>query len=160
MGGNWPICTKLIAALRQATNIVIVTGSGISAESGIPTFRGEDGLWKKYRAEELATPEAFYSNPELVWEWYDWRRQLIGKAEPNPGHEVIAKMEEHYSNFLLITQNVDGLHRKAGSHNVVEIHGNIWRVRCTDEGKIFYLEANPIGQLPPICDCGCMLRPE
>jgi len=151
---------KLIATLRQASNIVIVTGSGISAESGIPTFRGEDGLWKKYRAEELATPEAFYSNPALVWEWYDWRRQLIGKAEPNSGHEIIAEMEDHYDELLLITQNVDGLHRKAGSRNVVEIHGNIWRVRCTGGCETIYLEENPIGQLPPKCNCGAMLRPD
>ncbi|MCK5039316.1 MAG: NAD-dependent deacylase [Thermoplasmata archaeon] len=151
---------KLIATLQQATRIVIVTGSGISAESGIPTFRGEDGLWKKYRAEELATPEAFYSNPELVWEWYDWRRQLIGKAEPNPGHDVIAMMEGEYPEFLLITQNVDGLHRKAGSRNVVEIHGNIWRARCTGGCETSYLEENPITQLPPKCNCGAMLRPD
>ncbi len=163
---------KLINTLRLATNVVVVTGSGISAESGIPTFRGEDGLWKKYRAEELATPGAFFANPKLVWEWYDWRRQLIGKANPNPGHEVIAKIEEHYDEFLLITQNVDGLHGKAGSgqDNMVEIHGNIWRVRCTGEGNthdetthgevIAYLEENPISQLPPICECGAMLRPD
>ena len=86
---------ELLEVLRNAKNVVVVTGSGISAESGIPTFRGEDGLWKKYRAEELATPGAFNSNPELVWEWYDWRRQIIGNSSPNPGHETIASMEKH-----------------------------------------------------------------
>lgn len=151
---------EMLEKLRTATSVIVVTGSGISSESGIPTFRGADGLWKKYRAEELATPRAFNANPELVWEWYDWRRQLIGKAEPNPGHEIIAKMEDKFQNFLLITQNVDGLHRKAGSNNVVEIHGNIWRVRCTDEGTITYLEENPIEKIPPICQCGAMLRPD
>ena len=150
----------MLDKLRTAKSVIVTTGSGISAESGIPTFRGADGLWKKYQAEELATPNAFNANPELVWEWYDWRRQLIGKAEPNPGHEIIAKMEKHYQEFLLITQNVDGLHRKAGSNNMVEIHGNIWRVRCTSEGTITYLEENPIGKLPPICECGALLRPD
>ena len=151
---------KMLEKLRTASNIVVVTGSGISSESGIPTFRGEDGLWKNYRAEELATPGAFNSNPELVWEWYDWRRQLIGKVEPNSGHEIIARMEDYYQEFLLITQNVDGLHRNAGSNNVVEIHGNIWRVRCTEEGTITYLEENPISKLPPVCQCGALLRPD
>jgi len=151
---------EMLEKLRSASKVVVVTGSGISAESGVPTFRGADGLWKKYRAEELATPRAFNADPKLVWEWYDWRRQLIGKVQPNSGHEIIAKMEDKYPDFLLITQNVDGLHRKAGSNNVVEIHGNIWRVRCTGEGTITYLEENPIGQLPPLCECGAMLRPD
>ncbi|MCK4757615.1 MAG: NAD-dependent deacylase [Thermoplasmata archaeon] len=150
---------ELIEKLRQASKVVVVTGSGISAESGIPTFRGEDGLWKKYRAEELATPQAFFANPELVWEWYDWRRQLIGKAGPNPGHQIIASMEDYYDDFLLITQNVDGLHGKAGSHNMVEIHGNIWKVKCTEENTEKFLDENPIGQLPPKCECGALLRP-
>ena len=151
---------EMLERLRTASNVVVVTGSGISSESGIPTFRGADGLWKTFRAEELATPEAFYANPGLVWEWYDWRRQLIGEAKPNPGHEIIAKMEDYYQELLLITQNVDGLHRKAGSNNMVEIHGNIWRVRCTGEETITYLEENPIGKLPPICECGALLRPD
>ena len=127
--------TELIDILARATRVVVVTGSGISAESGIPTFRGKDGLWKRYRAEELATPQAFFDDPKLVWEWYDWRRQLIGQAEPNPGHDIIARMEDHYPEFLLITQNVDGLHGRAGSRNIVEIHGNIWKVRCVKCGE-------------------------
>ena len=151
---------EMLEKLRTSNNVIVVTGSGISAESGIPTFRGADGLWKKYQAEELATPGAFNADPKLVWEWYDWRRQLIGKARPNPGHEIIAAMENYYSNFLLITQNVDGLHRKAGSSNTVEIHGNIWRVRCTEEGTITYLEENPISNIPPKCECGGLLRPD
>ncbi|MGB9736644.1 MAG: SIR2 family NAD-dependent protein deacylase [bacterium] len=116
--------------LKNASHVVVITGAGVSAESGIPTFRGKDGLWKQYRAEELATPEAFARNPELVWEWYCWRRGIISKAKPNPGHMAIAELEKRYENFLLITQNVDGLHRAAGSNKLVEIHGNIWQTRC------------------------------
>ncbi len=150
---------SLIEILQDAKSVVVVTGSGISSESGVPTFRGEDGLWKTYRAEELATMQAFISNPELVWEWYDWRRGLISKASPNPAHKIIAEMESRYPEFLLVTQNVDGLHRKAGSKHIVEIHGNIRLVRCMEEGKEFFLEENPLSQLPPTCDCGALLRP-
>src|SRR3990172_7402699 len=102
-------------ALLSAKNVVVLTGAGISAESGVPTFRGEGGLWRNFRAEELATPEAFKNNPKLVWEWYDWRRQLLKPLKPNKGHEVIARFEKRFHEFLLITQNVDGLHHKAGS---------------------------------------------
>ena len=111
--------------LAEARRVVVLTGAGVSAESGVPTFRGKDGLWKRFRAEELATPEAFSRNPRLVWEWYDWRRQIIARAKPNPAHQVIAEMEKYYPEFLLITQNVDGLHLKAGSRRIVEIHGNL-----------------------------------
>ncbi len=150
----------LVNALKDAKSIVVVTGSGVSAESGVPTFRGENGLWRQFRAEELATPGAFNSNPALVWEWYDWRRGIIGRAQPNPAHMTIAQMEGRYQSFLLITQNVDGLHRKAGSRKLVEIHGNIWRVRCTEEEKTFFLEENPLKVIPPRCDCGALLRPD
>lgn len=150
---------RLIDILKSAKSVVVVTGSGVSAESGVPTFRGEDGLWKQYRAEELATPRAFFSDPVLVWEWYDWRRGIISKAMPNPAHIVIADMEKHYPDFLLVTQNVDGLHILAGSENAVEIHGNIWRVRCIEEQKEFYLYDHPLSDVPPKCDCGALLRP-
>jgi len=150
---------ELLEHLKAAGSVVVITGSGISAESGVPTFRGEEGLWKNFRAEELATPQAFHSDPRLVWEWYDWRRSLIGKAKPNPAHEVIAQMEEHYPSFLLITQNVDGLHRKAGSKKLVEIHGNIWQVRCTADSKEYFNYDVPIDSLPPKCECGALLRP-
>ncbi len=146
--------------IQNAKHVVVITGAGISAESGIPTFRGEDGLWKNYRAEELATPWAFEKNPELVWKWYDWRRGIIAKAAPNPGHIIIAEMEQFYPNFTLITQNVDGLHRKAGCKNVIEIHGNLWRVRCIREGKTFYLEEVPLHEIPPHCSCGALVRPD
>ncbi|RTZ89800.1 MAG: NAD-dependent deacylase [Deltaproteobacteria bacterium] len=155
-----PIPRDLAQKLRKARRIVVITGAGISAESGVPTFRGKDGLWKNYRAEELATPWAFERDPELVWRWYDWRRGLIAKAKPNAGHLTIAKMETIYPEFTLITQNVDGLHRKAGSRNVIEIHGNLWRVRCTEEGKTFYLEDVPLQEIPPRCSCGALVRPD
>ena len=155
-----PIPRDLAQKLRKARRVVVITGAGISAESGVPTFRGKDGLWKNYRAEELATPWAFERDPELVWRWYDWRRGLIAKAKPNTGHLTIAKMETIYPEFTLITQNVDGLHRKAGSRNVIEIHGNLWRVRCTEEGKTFYLEDVPLQEIPPRCSCGALVRPD
>ena len=122
------ISHKMIGRLRAAKSVVVITGAGISAESGIPTFRGSDGLWRQYRAEELATLDAFRKDPRLVWEGYDWRRRLISGKEPNAGHLAIAAMEGLFDHFLLITQTVDGLHRKAGNRKRIEIHGNIWRV--------------------------------
>ncbi len=146
--------------VRNAKKVVAITGAGISAESGVPTFRGKDGLWNQYRPEELATPRAFERNPELVWRWYDWRRGIISEAKPNPGHLTIAKMETFYPEFTLITQNVDGLHRKAGNSRVIEIHGNLWRVRCTKEKKTFYLKDVPLKEIPPRCSCGALVRPD
>ncbi len=150
----------LIEVLQEANCVAVLTGAGISAESGIPTFRGEEGLWKKYRAEELATPTAFSQDPKLVWEWYDWRRGIIGQKEPNPGHKVIARWEETFPTLSLITQNIDGLHQKAGSKNIRELHGNIWKLRCTREGMITENYDNPLKQIPPLCsNCGALLRP-
>ncbi len=154
------ILRDLKERIRNAKHVVAITGAGISAESGIPTFRGKDGLWKQYRAEELATPWAFEKNPELVWKWYDWRRGIIAKATPNAGHVTLARMEDFYPEFTQITQNVDGLHRKAGSQKVIEIHGNLWRVRCVREGKTFYLEDVPLREISPRCSCGAILRPD
>src|SRR5215213_8244391 len=111
------------AAIRQARSIAVLTGAGISAESGIPTFRGPGGLWRNFKPEDLATAEAFTRDPKLVWEWYDWRRGLIAKAQPNPGHYAVAR-------FPIITQNVDGLHQRAGARNVMELHGSLWTIRC------------------------------
>ena len=140
--------------------MVVLTGAGVSAESGVPTFRGTGGLWRQYRAEDLATPEAFRRDPALVWEWYDWRRQLIARCEPNPAHHAIAALERGCRDFLLITQNVDGLHRKAGSQRLVELHGNLWRVRCLDEGTITERPEVPLRSIPPRCGCGGVLRPD
>ncbi|WP_455244480.1 Sir2 family NAD-dependent protein deacetylase, partial [Petrachloros mirabilis] len=117
--------------LASARAVTILTGAGISADSGVPTFRGADGLWRNFRSEDLATPEAFERNPRLVWEWYDWRRQVIAGKSPNAAHHAIAAFESKVSRFCLITQNVDGLHRQAGSRHILELHGDIWRLRCT-----------------------------
>lgn len=146
--------------LGRSRLVVVLTGAGVSAESGVPTFRGADGLWRRYRAEDLATPEAFARDPGLVWEWYDWRRQLIAGCRPNPGHAAVAALERRVASFLLITQNVDGLHRAAGSRRVVELHGNLWRVRCPAEGVVAENLAVPLHPLPPRCACGALLRPD
>ncbi len=153
-------------ALREARATVVLTGAGISAESGIPTFRGADGLWRNFSPEKLATPQAFARDPRLVWEWYDWRRGIICKAEPNPGHLALAEIEKRKtgqntsgSTFTLITQNVDGLHDRAGSRNLVKLHGDIWVVRCTGCGVAERNEQVPLDPLPPRCRCGRLLRP-
>jgi len=149
---------KFLDAIKTAKSVVVSTGAGVSAESGVPTFRGEEGLWKKFRAEELATFEAFQANPKLVWEWYQYRRETINKITPNPGHYAIAEMPKLFDTFRLITQNVDGLHRVAGSENVVEIHGNIKRNKCLDCDEFSYDEE--FQQFPPTCECGGKLRPD
>jgi NAD-dependent deacetylase len=154
------ISEAALGRLRSARRVLALTGAGISAESGVPTFRdAQTGLWAKYRAEELATPKAFEENPRLVWEWYSWRRELVGKAEPNPGHHALVTLEQRYAEFTLVTQNVDGLHARAGSRNVVELHGNIARTLC-------FAERTPVddyaddGSVPPRCPrCGAFLRP-
>lgn len=148
-----------VTRLRRAKRVVALTGAGISAESGIPTFRGEGGLWKNYRAEDLATPGAFARDPRLVWEWYDWRRQAISRCEPNPGHAVLARWESRFQTFTLVTQNVDGLHRRAGSRRVHYLHGDIWVVRCLGCGAETVDQRVPLPELPPRCPCGALLRP-
>ncbi|GMT42768.1 MAG: NAD-dependent protein deacylase [bacterium] len=145
--------------MRSAKRVTVLTGAGVSAESGVPTFRGEEGLWRNFRAEELATPEAFYNDPKLVWEWYGWRRKLIAPLKPNPGHSALVDMEKKYQRFVLITQNVDGLHAKAGSKNILELHGNIWHTRCTVEGMVKENLETELKEIPPLCECGAMLRP-
>jgi NAD-dependent deacetylase len=119
----------------RISRVVVLSGAGISAESSVPTFRGEDGLWRNYRAEQLATPEAWRANPELVWEWYAWRRGLIAGCEPNPAHHACAKLEKELADSWIVTQNVDGLHRRAGAKKIVEIHGSIWKIRTMDFGE-------------------------
>lgn len=147
--------------LRKAKNVLFLTGAGISEESGIPTFRGDQGLWKSYRAEELATPEAFHKNPALVWEWYDWRRGICSNAEPNPGHIAIAKWENKNPRLQVITQNVDGLHARAGSKNLSEIHGNIFWARCTNCHSKFHIDQiTPKRSGIKFCpNCEFILRP-
>ena len=174
--------------LRKAKRVFALTGAGVSAESGVPTFRGDGGLWRQYRAEELATPEAFKHDPQLVWEWYAWRQGVVGGCSPNAGHDALARMQDMFGQFFLVTQNVDGLHQRAGSRDVVEMHGNIWKARCASEntaGCGAALRAHPEldnvsagsddpegcgwltvvdfladeAPLPPPCSCGGILRP-
>lgn len=159
--GDFNIPTKLIFALRNANRVTALTGAGISAESGVPTFRdAQTGLWAQYDPQELATPQAFRQNPQLVWEWYTWRKELISAAEPNPGHFALTKLENMVSSFTLITQNVDGLHQAAGSQSLIELHGNIFRTKCFQEDAIVD-SWNENGSIPPRCpNCGGMLRPD
>lgn len=145
--------------IRAAERVAVLTGAGISAESGIPTFRGAGGLWKQFRPEQLATPEAFHKDPRLVWEWYDWRRKLIAETRPNPGHFALWALESAKAEFALVTQNVDGLHDRAGSRRVFKVHGDIWHVRCPQCGRESKDDRVPLPELPPRCECGGMLRP-
>ncbi len=144
--------------LKNAQKVVFVTGAGISQESGIPTFRGKDGLWRNYDAMKLATIDAFYENPKLVWEWYNERRQNIFNAEPNLGHKAIAELE-NFLQVTVLTQNIDGLHQQAGSSKVLELHGSIVKIKCTScdfKDEIF----TQFSKLPPLCKCGSILRPD
>jgi NAD-dependent deacetylase len=146
--------------LQSSQRVAVLTGAGVSAESGVPTFRGEEGLWKKFRPEELANFDAFIRNPKLVWEWYVFRKRIIAGIEPNPGHYALAKMETMFPQFTLTTQNVDGLHRRAGSQQIFELHGNIMRNRCLQcETVTESMELELEGEVPH-CKCGGMLRPD
>lgn len=146
--------------LLRSKYTIALTGSGISAESGIPTFRGKDGLWSKYKPEELATPYAFARNPKLVWEWYSWRMKLIKEAKPNPAHITLAKLQNMRIIKTLITQNIDDLHERAGSRDIIKLHGDIFTVRCIN--CIFTQKlTNPPIEIPPKCPrCGAYLRPD
>jgi NAD-dependent deacetylase len=149
----------LIKKLEQATTVAALTGAGISAESGVPTFRGEQGLWKNYKPEELANFDSFIKNPKLVWQWYNFRKNLIRQVQPNPGHHALVKMETLFQNFFLITQNVDNLHRLAGNKRIYELHGNIMRNRCVDcykQCRDLLMNAEGL----PYCDCGGLIRPD
>lgn len=147
-------------SLREGRRIVAFTGAGISAESHVPTFRGTDGLWRNYSPEKLATAEAFRADPRLVWEWYDWLRGLIHAAQPNSGHLALAELQgRDPQRFTLVTQNIDGLHERAGSREVVKLHGDIWLLRCTSCGREVRNGQAPLDLLPPLCRCGGLLRP-
>lgn len=145
--------------IRKAKAVSVLTGAGVSAESGIPTFRGAGGIWEKYDFNKLATPQGFRDNPELAWEWYQLRQREMKKAKPNRAHSVIAEMEHFFPEFSVITQNIDGMHKRAGSANIIELHGNIWRMRCTRDGTLIDLD-DPVKEIPPLCQCGSILRPD
>jgi NAD-dependent deacetylase len=145
--------------LAGAKHVAVLTGAGISAESGVPTFRDAGGLWRNYRPEELATPEAFGRNPNLVWEWYNWRRRMLSDKRPNAGHIALAELERLLPDVVLITQNVDGLHREAGSRNPLELHGNIMRNRCIECGEVTPATVQEEPELLR-CHCGGLLRPD
>ncbi len=146
--------------LSRDIPVAVLTGAGISAESGVPTFRGENGLWKKFKPEELANADAFLSNPDLVWGWYQHRREVINDVEPNPGHHALAQMEKRISDFTLITQNIDGLHRRSGSENILELHGNIQRNKCINCGRMYDELPGETSEKVPECECGGMIRPD
>ncbi|MDX1406178.1 MAG: NAD-dependent deacylase [Woeseiaceae bacterium] len=154
-----PIPAGLLAALNEARHVCVLTGSGVSAESGVPTFReAQTGLWEQYDPHQLATPEAFQRDPALVWRWYRWRRELVAAAEPNPGHHALAAMARRVPELTLITQNVDGLHQRAGSDGVIEFHGNLFEDRCFAEGSVVS-GADLSAEVPRCPDCGGPLRP-
>lgn len=155
------ICSdRTRAALLRARSAVAFTGAGISAESGIPTFRGTDGIWSKFKPEELANLDAFMRNPALVWEWYAARKKIIAEVQPNAGHYALAAMERLFPSFTIITQNIDNLHRRAGSTHVFELHGNIERNFCMQCGRQFTNEQVLQGSSVPRCTCGGLIRPD
>lgn len=148
-------------AISAARHVCVLTGAGISAESGIPTFRdAQEGLWAQYDVLDLATPEGFARDPELVWRWYEWRRDLIRRAQPNRGHAALARLAARVPRLTLVTQNVDGLHQRAGSTGVIEYHGNILRDRCTVEQAVADRSGESGGSLPRCAACGGLLRPD
>jgi NAD-dependent deacetylase len=148
---------QLISRIKKAVSVTVLTGAGISAESGVPTFRGTEGLWKSFKPEELANFAAFIRNPQLVWEWYKYRKHIISKISPNTGHYALAAMEGRHSEFSIITQNVDNLHRRAGSRTVFELHGNIEHNYCIKCGESF--ADDEIAEGIPRCRCGGLVRP-
>jgi NAD-dependent deacetylase len=153
---------RAAAHLRRARHVCVLTGAGISAESGIPTFRdAQEGLWAQYSPLDLATPEGFERDPELVWRWYEWRREMIRAARPNPGHVALVELARQMPRLTLVTQNVDGLHQRAGSPHVLEYHGNILRDRCTVEQVVAErAEDSRTSSLPRCASCGGLLRPD
>jgi len=155
---------QIVRAVRGARRITVLTGAGVSAASGIPTFRGPDGLWKQFRAEQLATPEAFERDPRLVWEWYDWRRQKVAACQPNAAHRVLAAWSQRWPTCHIITQNVDDLHLRVGTRDLVRLHGSIWDVSCWNgcaaAPSRWRDERVPLDEVPPRCPhCGGLVRP-
>ncbi|MGJ4790258.1 SIR2 family NAD-dependent protein deacylase [Leptospira koniambonensis] len=154
------LSATIIEKFKNSKNILALTGAGISAESGVPTFRGKEGLWKQYRAEELATPQAFQRDPKLVWEWYIWRMELISTKSPNPAHFALAELEKKRSDFNLITQNVDGLHKRSGSEKIIELHGNIFRNKCISCDITYNSDLSKLKNSTECSDCKNLVRPD
>lgn len=154
-----PDTERVTQRLRTARRVLALTGAGISAESGIPTFRGRDGWWRQEDPTRLATQAAFDRDPAYVWEWYQYRRGLVAGAEPNAGHHALAALDGDNRQVLVATQNVDDLHERAGSRHVAHIHGSIWNVRCEACGEERLDPTHPFPDLPPLCRCGGRLRP-
>ncbi len=154
-----PFSSRTRTLLRGRESVVALTGAGVSAESGLATFRGPAGLWHGLDPTDLATPEAFARDPVLVWRFYDWRRQQAREAQPNRAHRALAALERQRGAVRVVTQNVDGLHERAGSASVLRLHGTLWRLRCVDEGREIDDERADLGVLPPRCACGGLLRP-
>jgi NAD-dependent deacetylase len=149
------------AALARAERVAVLTGAGVSAESGIPTFRASDGLWEGHRIEDVASPDGFRRNPRLVWDFYNGRRANAARVKPNPGHESLARLEERFADkFTLATQNVDGLHQQAGNKNVLEVHGSLRRTRCTECGAVRDRSLEPLAEMPTCELCAGLLRPD
>lgn len=147
--------------VARAESVVVFTGAGVSRESGLATFRGEEGLWETYRPEELATPQAFQARPGVVWRWYAWRWRQAAEASPNPGHHALARLPEVFPAVTLVTQNVDGLHQRAGSRDPIEVHGSVLVARCHACRREMPME-DAVGRSPeepPACDCGGLYRP-
>ena len=152
---------ELISFLRKAERVAALTGAGVSKESGLRTFRdAQTGLWAQYKPTDLATPEAFLRDPRLVWDWYAMRRGVVAEVQPNPGHFALAEMARRIPEFTLITQNVDGLHLKAGSPQVIELHGNLQRVKCFECGRRAETWDGDGTSLPRCDVCGGLLRPD
>jgi NAD-dependent deacetylase len=156
---------ELLSLLRriaeQRLGLVALTGAGVSQESGLRTFRdAQVGLWAQYKPEDLASPQAFARDPKLIWDWYAWRREAVKGVRPNPGHYALVELEQHFPQFTLITQNVDGLHRMAGNRNVLELHGNIQRVRCSQCGLLAEIWGDDSESVPGCQACGGLLRPD
>jgi len=156
-----PTFSKRLKELAErGRGIVVLTGAGMSAESGVPTFRGRDGFWEKESVEDLATPEGFARDPARVWRWYDDRRRQIAACIPNAGHRALAACTARHADVAVVTQNIDDLHGTAGSRRVIELHGNIFRVRCARDGTVTEDRRLPLPVIPPTCPCGALLRPD
>lgn len=158
---NIKFSERLLSRLAAADAVVAFTGAGVSAESGVPTFRGTDGIWTKFKPGELANVDAFMRNPELVWEWYAARKKIIAAITPNAGHCALVQMEQMFSSFAVITQNIDNLHRRAGSSRVYELHGNIERNYCMKCGMNYSnADTSSMRGLPVCSHCGGLVRPD